>query len=89
MVNGSSEVVSKKAACEWKTYAITPLQQKKSMQMTVDFCTYLPVKVEKTIAFPLESTLGEKAELTISFQWNTPIKPQLMDPKAEKMKKNV
>ncbi len=78
-----------KGDCEWKTYAITPLQQKKSMQLTVDSCTYLPVKVEKTIAFPLESTLGEKAQLTITFQWNAPIKPQLMHPKTEKMKKNV
>jgi hypothetical protein len=83
--------------CEWKTYVITPSRQEvsleaaqqASMELTVDFCTYLPVEAQKTLAFPLESIQGEKAEIRIDFQWNAPIQPEVMDPRIEKMKKNV
>lgn len=83
--------------CVWKTYVITPSRQAVAkeltqavsregietgpMEMTVDFCTYLPIHAQKTFAFPLVSTQGDKAGIRIDFQWNAPIQPRIMVPR--------
>jgi len=62
-----------KDGCEWTTYAITSPHPKDAMEMTVDLCTHLPTEAQKLNPWPLESVQGEKAELSIKFQWNAPI----------------
>jgi hypothetical protein len=75
--------------CEWRTYTIFPTRAETALDMTLDFCSLLPVEIQKTTTFPLDSSGGEKANLKIKFQWNTPIESYLMQPASGKMKKNV